>query len=182
MADTDITAALLRELVHYERATGAFTWMPRGPHLFENDTRRCNVWNGRYAGKRAGSVTNNGYEVISVCDQRTLSHRLAFFYVTGGWPPADMDHIDGDRLNNRWANLRSCDRTTNAQNQRRPPKSKGSDLPLGVYRRSNLKHKCYSASIRVDGKGLNLGYFHTAEEAHAAYLEAKRIHHQGCTI
>ena len=134
--------------------------------------------NGRaQAGQEAGSVNGNGYRRVKVDGVRLLVHRAIYAMATGVYPLMQIDHIDGDRSNNLPANLRDVSNALNGQNQRgaRPDSSTGllgASPSLGGFR----------AHIRVNGRTRFLGRFATAEEAHAAYLAAKRILHQGCTI
>ena len=123
-----------------------------------------------------GSLMSLGYVLISVQKKKYLAHRLAVLFMTGVWPD-EVDHEDGVRNNNRWTNLRARDHTFNQQNIKRAKKSNGSGV-LGAF----TVGKRFKSSIRVRGRVLHLGYFDTAEEAGAAYLVAKRMHHPGCTI
>jgi hypothetical protein len=100
MAKADLTAALLREKLHYNPEIGRFFW------AFE-------TWRHKL-GARAGSLRKDGYTVIALGQHAYLAHRLAWLYMTGGWPPYGVDHADNDRSNNAWRNLRSA---TNSQNQ-----------------------------------------------------------------
>ncbi len=89
-----------------------------------------------------------------------------------------VDHKDGNPLNNRWANLRLADESLNGQNQRRAHRDSKTGL-LGVF----PKRDKFAAQITTpDGRRHTLGSFKTAEAAHAAYIEAKRKLHEGCTI
>ncbi len=96
------------------------------------------------------------------------AHRLAWFYMTGEWPPDQIDHIDGDRDNNRLVNLRKA---TNAQN--------GANARLSKNNSSGFKGVSFDtsvgrwrASIRRNRQLHYLGFFNTPEEAHAAYASA----------
>jgi len=129
------------------------------------------------AGAVAGYVGNDGYVRIRASGTRFLAHRLAWFYVHGTWPVGEIDHINGDRSDNRIANLRDVSRLTNRQNMRRAQADNRSGL-LGV---SLANNRC-KASIRSGGKNHHLGYFSSPEAAHAAYVAAKRQRHDGCTI
>ena len=60
----------------------------------------------------------NGYLVICIDYQKVLCHRLVIFYMTRRWPNCEVDHIDGDRQNNRYSNLRLATRQQNSFNQK----------------------------------------------------------------
>lgn len=131
------------------------------------------------AGVISGCYRPDGYRYISVLGKRFLAHRLAFFVMTGRMPTHDIDHINGDRSDNRWGNLRDVTVQMNRQNQRRPKSGSTSKL-LGAF----YDPRCgrWYSNIRVDGRRVPLGRFDTAEQAHAAYLSAKRRLHVACSI
>lgn len=106
-----------------------------------------------------------------------MAHRLAWLYIYGKWPQNELDHLDGNRANNKIANLRDAGDVLNSQNRRSPNKNNGVGL-LGVSRHG-LRFK---AMIGVNWKIKYLGIFDTKEEAHAVYVKAKRKLHAGCTI
>lgn len=130
-------------------------------------------------GKAAGTLTGEGYLGLRWGMKGYLVHRLVWLWVHGKWPDHDIDHINGVRTDNRLANLRDVPRLINVQNQRRAQVINKSGF-LGV----SVCGKKFRATLIVTGprRQLWLGTFATAEEAHAAYLAAKRIHHEGCTI
>jgi hypothetical protein len=109
-----------------------------------------------------------------------MAHRLAWIYAYGNWPDGDIDHINGSRDDNRLSNLRCVDRRTNSQNQRKATKQNKTSGMLGVC--FDADRKCWSAWIKYGGKNHRIGRFQTVESASAAYLEAKRRLHAGCTI
>lgn len=163
-----LTADKLRELLHYEPETGVFT-------------RRVKT-GGRYGadvGSVAGCLSDQGYVLISLMSKQYRAHRLAWLYMTGEWPAGEVDHRDGRRTNNRWSNLRDVPTAINAQNRRGAQSNSRTGL-LGAS--WNARDQRFVARIKVDGQYRSLGGFDTAEQAHAAYLEAKRLHHAGCTI
>lgn len=159
-----LTADRLREVLSYDKESGQFTRLVCGDDSLVGPT---------------GEVNHHGYERIAVDGNTYQAHRLAWLHVTGTWPALYIDHIDGNRSNNRWANLREASREVNNQNQRRAHKDNKTGF-LGVYfhKASGL----FASRICVDRKSIMVGYFHTPEEAHAAYLKAKRELHEGCTI
>lgn len=153
----------LLALLHYDPATGWFTWR----------SNRGSV----KAGDRAGTVSKQGYRRINVSGHMVTAHRLAFFYMTGRWPQSDVDHRHGNRDDNRWEELREMDRAGNMENLRSAHRDNKSGL-LGV---SPCRRR-WAAHIRIGGRNRYLGTFDTPELAHAAYLDAKRANHAGNTL
>lgn len=130
-------------------------------------------------GKRAGGKHCAGYRQIGIDGALYLEHRLAWFYVTGQWPFADIDHIDGVRSNNAFSNLREASRAQNKQNENAPYVS---NLYSGLRGVSwHVAGKCWQARIRANGKNLNLGTFKCKVEAHQAYVAAKQQLHPFAT-
>ena len=165
-ADVELTHTRLVEVLRYEPDTGNFYWLIRPSD---------NV----FIGDLAGGIDGKGYGIIRIDDKYFRSHRLAWFYHYGEWPEKDIDHINGDILDNRINNIRDVSKTINMQNQRRAQKGSTSGF-LGVSH--NKKIGKYVAKIRANGKTSTLGAYATAEEAHTAYVQAKRKLHEGCTI
>lgn len=163
-----IDAETLRSLLLYDRETGVFRWK---------------VYRGRTAkaGQEAGRVNPRGYREIEVIGRAYNAHRLAWLYVTGEWPKYEIDHIDGQRGNNAFDNLRDVPKNINKQNQRVARKDSTSGI-IGVCSLRNSKTRPFSAQISVGGVIHYLGSFSTAGEAGEAYIKAKRILHPGCTI
>ena len=170
MADANITARRLREVVSYNPETGEFTRLVRLAQRHQ-------------VGDRADFPINfgpmQGYRRLGLDSRRFLAHRLAWLYVHGEWPSMHIDHINGDKGDNRIANLRDASPRINAENKRNPRESNSSGY-LGVYQPKNYQK--WIARLQVRGKGMHIGVFETPEEAHSAYLNAKRKHHEGCSI
>lgn len=134
---------------------------------------------GAPAGMVSGFVGPSGYLYVMVDRSVLRAHRVIWAHVHGAWPERFIDHINGVRTDNRICNLRVVDIATNTQNQRRAQSRSKSGL-LGV---SWSKHQNkWRAFIGVDGKRKALGSFDSDQEAHEAYLQAKRILHAGCAI
>lgn len=164
MAVNDLTAARLRELLSYDPETGLFRWK-----INQRPER---------AKDPAGTINKRlGYVVIQVGGKLRYAHRLAWLYCTGAWPAGSIDHINGDKADNRRANLRDVSHAVNCANQHR---AQGRAGMLGAVWTERTKN--WRGVITRDDKQVHLGYFATPEEAHAAYLEAKRRLHEGCTI
>lgn len=156
-----MSMALIKSLLAYDPETGIFT--------------RLGSSGGRPEGSVAGSLKSNGYIYLSVDGKRVLAHRAAWFMVHGEIPEFDIDHIDGDRTNNRIANLRKATRAENMQNER---KARANNLSSGLLGVSFSKAAGrWMAGIRIAGRRKYLGLFDTPELAHQAYLNAKRANH-----
>jgi hypothetical protein len=162
-----LTAERARELLDYRSDTGEFFWrVPRA--------------NGQVpVGSRAGGVAPSGYTVVSLDRVQWKLHRVAWLIAYGSLPDGVIDHINGDKTDNRLANLRDVPTQANHQNRRGPNRDNKVGL-LGVSRVSGSGR--FNAAIKVNYKQRCLGTFDTPEQAHAAYLEAKRQLHAGCTI
>jgi hypothetical protein len=171
MADANLTAARLRELLHYDPDTGAFT------RRFAELTPKGGV--RKAAGTVIGRPMAGGYVRVGVAGRRYLANVLAWLYMTGQWPRGDVDHRDGDPSNNRWKNLRDVAHQQNIENRRHANKNNTCGL-LGVHA-SGARGR-WTAAIHVGGRKTHLGSFGSPEEAHAAYVEAKRRLHAGCTL
>jgi len=160
----------LRNRVAYDAVSGRLTWLARPVSDF-NPTRnetaevRCRQWNSRCAGKVAFGTRNaSGYLVGPFRANVLLAHRVAFAIQEGRWPEL-IDHINGDRSDNRWTNLRETTPTGNLMNC--ALRSDSSTGRTGV--RFNRRKGCgFIANIKVAGKLRHLGTFDTIDEATAA--------------
>ncbi len=148
--------------------------------VYYNDEIRCHrngvverFWRNKYW-KIVENIdnTSNGYNRIYI-NKPIKRHRIIAYCflglddIVGRLDKTNIiDHIDGNKLNNCVANLRITNNSENSQNR---PNTKGY-----YFKKSNQK---YGAKIAINYKQIHLGYYDTAEEAHQAYLEGKRIHH-----
>jgi hypothetical protein len=144
-----LTQARLKELLHYDPETGHFTW-----RVSRSRTP---------AGSRAGTPGSNGYTNIGIDGVLRLAHRLAFLYMTGALPP-EVDHINRDKSDNRWANLRPASRRENEGNKGLLSNNTSGHRGVSWYKRTRK----WSAKGKRDGRQIHLGYFDTLEEAAAA--------------
>jgi hypothetical protein len=95
------------------------------------------------------------------------AHRIIWMMFNGNLPKEQLDHIDGDRANNRIENLRECSNTENQQNRKLNKDNKTGFTGVTIWKTK------FKAEIRLNKKGYYLGLFDTAEEAHKAYLNKK---------
>jgi HNH endonuclease/AP2 domain len=149
----NLTADRLRELLSYDSGTGIFRW--------KVDRKRAK------AGMVAGS-SSRGYLLIGIDGRLYRAHRLAWLYEHGRWPELELDHVNGDRSDNRIANLREATADQQRRNQVVERNSRTGFKGVRLHRKSGLYH----AKIRRNGKTLSLKYHPTVEAAHAAYMKA----------
>lgn len=154
-------AELARAKYTYEPESGLLSWRVR--------TRGS----GRALGEQAGTLDGTGYWYVSLASKRHPAHRVIWLIVTGHWPLGQIDHIDGDKQNNAWRNLRDVDAHTNAANKHRARVDSRSGY-IGVYQQRSR----WYAYINSRGKKFSLGGYPTPGEAAAARARAKATHHK----
>jgi hypothetical protein len=155
---------LAREVFDYDAETGALI-------------RRTAAGTRAITGVPSGRADRHGHVRVRFDGKEYAAHRLVWLHVTGQLPRGEIDHINGIRSDNRISNLRDVTHRVNLENRRCATKRNVSGV-LGVTKRGGS----YSARIKLNGKPVYLGSFGSAAEAHAAYLAAKRAHHEGCTL
>lgn len=150
----------INEQLAYDPETGAITWRL---------SKKGNSGAGTSAGCNHPAL---GYVLIGVLRQRLYGHRIAWLLTHGHWPEHQIDHINGNRADNRLANLRECSHAENQQNglarrNRHGYPGVDQDPKTGKYR----------SRVVIGGVKHNMGGFDSPEQAHNAYLEAKqRLH------
>lgn len=162
-----LTYERLVQVLRYNQKTGVFTW-------------RVTLSNRATRGSVAG-YNSHGYRVVSIDGTKHPLHRLAIFYVTKAQLSEDVqvDHKNANRADNRFCNLRVVTSIVNAQNRRQASKNNKLQA-LGVAVCPSTGR--FRAQIMVNRKRIHIGRFDTSEEASAAYIAAKRTHHEGNTL
>jgi len=128
------------------------------------------------AGQEAGATVklkHTHYIHIQIDRKLIYLHRLAFLYMTGAMPPNEMDHIDGNGLNNKWENLRACTRSENNQNHAIRSDARSGFVGVGWHNQAGK----WRARIKLNGREIFLGCFDDPKEASLAYLAAKNKVH-----
>ena len=152
----------LNTLLDYDPLTGMLVWKfrPNGPK----------TWNTRYAGKEAFTAINKyGYKVGAIHDTVYLASRIIWKMVHGV-DPIQVDHEDGDTLNNRLKNLRNVTQAQNQQNTKL--RSNNTSGVTGVCWDKSKQR--WLVSIGVSGKSKYVGRFKSFEEAVDARSQAEK--------
>ena len=157
--DGDLTHDRLTHLLRYDRLTGKFI-------------RRVSTAPRALAGMEAGDIDGRGYRRLRIDRKRYLAHRVAWFYVTGKWPEKEIDHKNGDKLDNRWRNLREAEVCENRRNSRVHKDSVSGHKGVSLNSTSGK----WRARIWVEGQEVSLGAFETPEQAAEAYASAAKRH------
>jgi hypothetical protein len=156
----DVTALLeeMKQYLSYDPETGHFTWI------------KVKLKSKSKVGDIIGSLSR-GYIGIKFNFKSYRAHRLAWLFTYGKWPTNHIDHIDGNRSNNKLSNLRDV---TNQENQFNINKILAKSGYLGV---SKYKSRSWRARIMLNGKDICLGHYETPELASEAYQAAKLKYH-----
>jgi hypothetical protein len=166
-----VTQADARMLFDYESETGRLVWKTRPLEHFK-DASYQGRWNGRFAGKSAGSLSVNGYLRINILGKFHLVHRLVWLWVHGDWPSGFVDHINGISCDNRMSNLRVVDKEGNARNARIPTTNTSGNVGVSYNARDGSWH----AYIGVGrGQRKSLGHFRSISDAVAVRQSAERF-------
>ena len=172
MACSFPTPDRLRQLLRYEPETGKLFWLPRPREMFATQ-RSCSTWNARFAGQEAFTAVTNGYRVGNVEYKLCQAHRVIWAIVHGAWPGEDLDHINGERGDNRLTNLRPASRSENLCNRGMSPLNTSGHK--GVY--FDEPSQKWRAHIKKDRKFRFLGSFDTVDGAIAARRSAEQQLH-----
>lgn len=148
--DQELTQSQLKRLLHYSVETGVFTWV--------------GAYHKSRIGDVAGSTMANGYIYICIKKRQFRAHRLAWLYVFGAWPEKYIDHINGDKSDNRIENLREVSNAENMMNQGIGVRNKSGHL--GITWSESRKRWC--VGLKVNGKSKNVGRFVNLADAIAA--------------
>jgi hypothetical protein len=147
-----LTAQRLRELLRYDPDTGAWTW------------RKLPIKNQLKPGDKAGALNSLGYLKVKIDGRIYVASRLAWLYMLGRWPEAEIDHKDGNPGNDCFSNLREATRSQNMMNTHRWLKGASWDK----------RSRKWLGQIMIGGRNIHLGYFDSPEAAHEAYANKAR--------
>jgi len=154
MSKQILTREYLRSILDYDLLTGNFIWTA--------------IRKGVKKHKIAGSVNGNGYHNIYIDGRNHRAHRLAFMYILGHVPEY-IDHINQDKLDNRWINLRPTTKSQNARNAKKYDTNTSGHVGI-IWQ---PRYQKWLAQMVVDYKQLYLGRFNDINDAIAARKAAE---------
>jgi hypothetical protein len=158
----ELTFAEISKLLKYDPETGKLFWLPRTAEMFSGAgfyggaETKAKTWNARYAGTEAFAGEHpNGYKCGAVLGRGYLTHRIIWLFEKGAWPKDQIDHINGDRTDNRIENLREVSNAENARNMSVSVRNKSGIA--GVF--WNAKRQKWVANIGKNSRTKHLGCF-----------------------
>ncbi len=156
---------LLRKVLRHEPETGKLFWMPRTPDMFNTGKRdvekSCKIWNSCWSGAEALKSPAHGYFIGSIFGKIKYAHRVIWAIHYGSWPSGQIDHINGDGMDNLLVNLRDVSMQDNNRNKRINVNNTSGHLGV-VWNKSGA---VWHSRIKVLGKFVHLGSFHRKEDA-----------------
>ncbi|MGO4619051.1 HNH endonuclease signature motif containing protein [Ensifer sp. 2YAB10] len=159
----------LAALFDYCPVTGVLTWKVRPIEDFPS-VRTWRMWNSRFAGEPAGHLSDTGYLVVTLDGDVYKAHLIAWVLYHGSMPGGDVDHISGERSDNRADNMRAVNRSQNMRNAARPKRNTSGFVGVSWHKRT----KKWNAAIRDrNGRRRSLGYFDDVNEAAAVRKSAE---------
>ena len=161
-----ITQSELKEVLSYDEMTGQFVWI-------NPKTNRLKI------GDVAGWLNNKGYLHIKIGKASYKCHRLAWLYVYGEFPDGQLDHVNGNKNDNRINNLRSVSNKENGENRKLHSSNTSGHRGISWNKKSNK----WTATVRHLGQLHHIGQYSVLEDAVKAVKEARNLfftHHQTC--
>jgi hypothetical protein len=169
---TGLTAADIITLLAYNKENGEFRWLPR-ELVAGKSPKMIAEWNRRNAGNLVCTkIDHYGYATISLYRKRYTAHRIAWAIIHERWPEGEIDHINGVKSDNRYANLRCVNRSESMRNM--PIKRTNTSGANGVS--MDKKTGKWRVNIRANGRLLHLGSFVSFADAVRARSLANMEH------
>lgn len=156
-----LTQQRLKEVLYYDKVGGNFYW------------RHATKRNAIKPWSKAGTPHNKGYISIQLEGKRHQAHRLAWLYVNGAMPTQHIDHINGEKADNRFENLRHANNTTNHWNESTRSTNKSGHKGVWWHKQSRK----WEAACRFNGKQIIVGRFERIQDAVEAVRKFREQHH-----
>ena len=171
-------ATVLRQLLRYDPETGKLFWLPRPREIFKTENS-FGTWNSRFMGQEAFTyVDHAGYKTGQIFAAKSYAHRVIWIMQNDKIPNGKhIDHINGEKTDNRISNLRLASQAENNRNSRL--RSDNKTGIKGVF--WSASRKKFVAEICFNGVRRRIGCFDTKEQAQDAYMShAEVLHGEFC--
>lgn len=145
--ENNITKDIMESILHYDPDTGIFTWI--------------NCIKKKLNGMEAGGKNKSGYMLIKINGIKYYAHRLAFMIMIGDFPKNNVDHIDGNKVNNKWKNLREATFSENSFNSKLRNDNTSGCKCVSFH----IRNKKWQVSITLNGKRKHYGFFDSKNDA-----------------
>ena len=166
-----LTQEYVKECFDYNPETGSLYWRVRPDHHFSG-TSYATGMNKRCAGKLVGAkARQRGYPTVNIGGKCHRLHRIIFLWMTGSIPRY-VDHINHDRCDNRWDNLRAVSQRENARNGGLSARNSSGHSNVSYFKRDDT----WRVQINIGGRTAHVGYFKDIDDAIAAREAAKAKH------
>lgn len=168
---TILEPKLLHELLYCFESQGTLVWKRRASKWFSSESY-CDRWNEKYAGTQAFTCVSEGYHVGAIKGIKYKAHRVIWAMHYGQWPTGQIDHINGDKSDNRIENLRDVTNRENCRNKRLFKANTSGHVGVWLKKETGK----WVAEITVNYKTIPLGTFATKEGAIARREQAELEH------
>ena len=155
-------------LFNYDKQYGKIYWKPKNVYNCKSE-KECARWNSRFSNKEVGCLNSHGYRKTKFLNKLVSVHRLIWLMEYGEYPNDQLDHINGNRDDNRIENLRISNPLINMQNRKQNENCKSGCS--GVY--FNKRENKWRAHIKSNKKNIHLGYYIDLNDAVNARKQAE---------
>ncbi len=166
---------VLRQLLRYEPDTGKLFWLPRDARWFADGKHTaehtCAKWNANFAEKEAFTAFNSGYRYGAVLGKNALAHRV-IWKISYGREPDHVDHVNGNRVDNRLENLRNVNATGNSRNSCIPRHNTSGFMGISF----DVARDKWAAYVTLANRKKSLGRFSCIGQAIRARKNAAVAH------
>ena len=163
-----IDSAILRDILRHDSDTGLLYWKNRCREMFKTQ-RAFATWNARYSDKEAFTADRCGYKHGRIFNKSYQAHRVVWALAYGVWPIDGIDHINGNKTDNRLSNLRMVSQAVNMQNAKIPSTNTSGHIGVSLDARLNK----WVSYIKVSGVKKHLGCFALMDDAVLARKNAE---------
>lgn len=166
-----ISHQMVSDALEYVADTGILVWKEKPRNLCKSDSE-YKRWNSVHRGKEAGGIGQSGYKRLKLFGLDMLLHRVIWFLHNKAWPDHEIDHVNGDKCDNRLENLRADTPSQNSRNRRLPAHNTSGVIGVAP---SRSRGKWIAHIMSTTGENIYLGTFESVEMAAVARKAAEKV-------